>query len=107
MAAAAIGERQAWGSRCCEPTWKLTPAGSSPSSAAARRISTACATEQPYLRESGQSDPAPLVTSRATTAVPGATSATLCTSARESTTNSRTPSAAASARWSRRLTGLE
>ena len=103
----AIGAAQAWGSRCCEPTWNETPAGARPRWAAATSSSTASSTGQPYLRDSGQSEPEPEVTIRTSTEEPGAASASLATSPGESTTNSRTPSACASARWSRRATGLE
>ena len=71
------------------------------------RISTACGAEQPYFRDSGQSDPSPEVTIRHSTSLPGAASATLRVSSGESTTNSRTPRAADSVMSSRRLTGLE
>ena len=107
VADAAIGAAHISGSRCWEPTWKDTPSTRRPSDAAYRRISTASPVAQPYLRESGQSDPSPEVTSRQRTPAPGAASATLSTSAAESTTNSSTPSRAANRTSSRRLTGLE
>ena len=72
-----------------------------------RRISIASLVEQPYLRDRGQSEPDPDVTSRHSTDDPGAASATLRTSSGESTTNSRTPRAYASATSARRLTGFE
>ena len=104
---ASIGAAQAAGSRCCEPTWKAVPATSRPRAAAVRRISIASPVEQPYLRDSGQSEPDPDVTSRHGADDPGAASATLRTSSGESTTNSRTPRAYASATSARRLTGFE
>ena len=83
------------------------PAAARPSPSASVRISTAWATEQPYFRDSGQSEPSPDVTIRHSTSLPGAASATLRVSSGESTTNSRTPSEADSTMSSRRLTGLE
>ena len=53
--------------------------------------------EQPYLRDSDQSEPSPDVTIRHSTAAPGAAAATFWVSSSESTTNSRTPSRAANA----------
>ena len=49
--------RQFSGLRHWEPTWKVTPARSAPSFAAAATISRASATPQPNLPESGQSAP--------------------------------------------------
>nr|WP_268991236.1 hypothetical protein [Nocardioides anomalus] len=63
--------------------------------------------EQPNLRESGQSEPSPEVTSRHSTRLPGASSATLATSASASTAYVVTPSRAAKRTSSRRFTGLE
>ena len=94
-------------SRCCDPTWNETPAGSRPTAAADRSRWTACSAEQPYLRDSDQSDPSPDVTIRQSTADPGAAAATFWVSSIESTTNSRTPSRAANAMSARRLIGLE
>ena len=102
-----MGASQADGSRCWDPTWKDTPAGSSPRPAARRSTSTASAVEQPYLRDSGQSEPLPDVTIRQSTAEPGAASATLRVSTCVSTTNSRTPIAADATMSARRLIGLE
>ncbi len=107
IAAAAIGAAHASGSRCCEPTWNEIPATRSPSRAASRSTSTDSDVEQPYLRDSGQSDPSPLVTRRHRTSAPGAASATFATSPSESTTNSDTPSPCANRTSSRRFTGLE
>ena len=106
-AAERIGGPHACGSRCWDPTWNETPAGSSPRRAASRSNATASSTEQPYLRDNGQSDPDPEVTIRTSIDAPGAASASLATSPGESSTNSRTPRSCASRRWSRRATGLE
>lgn len=68
---------------------------------------TAWSVEQPYLRDSGQSEPCPEVRIRHSTDEPGAAAATFSVSSSESTTNSRTPSRAAKLMSARRLTGLE
>ena len=106
-ALAAIGAAHASGSRCWDPTWNETPAGSRPRLAAYRSTSTAWVVEHPYLRDSGQSEPSPDVTSRQSTALSGATAATLAVSSGVSTTKSRTRWAAANSMSQRRLTGLE
>jgi len=88
-------------------TWKETPAGARPSCVASASTAIASPVEQPYLRDSGQSEPSPEVTSRTITPAPGAASASLRVSSGESTAKSRTPRAYAVAMSSRRLTGLE
>jgi hypothetical protein len=70
-------------------------------------MATASPVEQPYLRDNGQSDPSPEVTSRQSTPLPGAAAATLATSPGESTTNRSTPRPAADRTSSRRFTGFE
>ena len=81
--------------------------GRDPGWAACRSTSMACWVEHPNLRDSGQSEPSPEVTSRQSTDEPGAASASLAISSRLSTTNRRTPRAAAYAMSARRLIGLE
>ena len=63
-AADAMAASHGPGSRCCDPTWKLTPAGSRPSRRAWVRRSAAIAGSHPNLPLKGQSAPAPLVASR-------------------------------------------
>ena len=90
-----------------EPTWNATPATSRPRRAAPNAIEIASSTSQPYFRDSGQSDPSPVVRRRISTWEPGPTADRLAASSGESMTNSRTPSSNAVARSRRRAIGLE
>ena len=106
-AAWAIGARHRCGSHCCDPTWNDTPAACSPRSAAKRNSGTTSAAAQPNFPDSGQSDPAPEVASRANTAAPGAASASLAISSTVSAAKIDTPRPAAYRMSARRLIGFE
>ena len=99
--------RQFSGLRHCDPAWKVTPARSAPSLAAVAMISRASAAPAPNLPESGQSLPIFGVAMRRYRHAAGSTACMRLSSSTLSTTNQRTPFAAAYASASRERIGLE
>src|SRR5205823_14129223 len=83
--------RQFSGLRHCEPTWKVTPARSAPSLAAAATISRASVAPAPNLPESGQSLPMLGAAIRRYCLASDLTSDTRRSSSRLSATNHSTP----------------
>ena len=79
------------GWRCCDPTWKVTPAATSPSRPDRPSRPAAISISQPNLRDSGHSAPSFDVRMRQTTSEPGAFSAIFSSSPMLSKAYMRTP----------------
>src|SRR4029077_10797225 len=95
--AAAIACRHASGLEHCEPTWKVTPYGRSPSSLASAIKSRACPSSVPNLRDSGKVLALSSTRMRTMTDDPGACRASLCSSPSESKANLQSPASYAAA----------